>query len=49
MKSKQTTIAFTVGMFNTIDGPMYCVYTQGYGMEMSVDSVFWFSVKWISV
>ena len=38
MNRKQPTIAFTVGMFNAIDGPMYCVYTHGYGMEMSVDS-----------
>jgi hypothetical protein len=37
MNTKQPTIAFTIGMFNAVDGPSYCVYTQAYGMEMQVD------------
>jgi len=37
MNSKHPTIAFTIGMFNAVDGPSYCVYTQAYGMEMQVD------------
>lgn len=36
IKNNKSTIAFTIGMFNAIDGPAYCVYTQAYGMQMSV-------------
>lgn len=37
MNPQQPTIAFTIGMFNAIDGPAYCVYTQAYGLEMTMD------------
>lgn len=37
MNFEHPTIAFTIGMFNAVDGPSYCVYTQAYGMEMQVD------------
>ena len=37
MNKENQTIAFTIGMFNSVDGPSHCVYTQAYGMEMQVD------------
>ena len=37
MDRARPTVAFTIGMFNAIDGPSYCVYTQAYGLEMTID------------
>lgn len=37
MDSTYPIVAFTIGMFNSIDGPAHCVYTQAYGMEMQFD------------
>lgn len=37
MNLDRPTVAFTIGMFNAIDGPSYCVYTQAYGLEMTID------------
>ncbi|MFN6128641.1 MAG: hypothetical protein ACK57G_16290 [Planctomycetota bacterium] len=37
MNPENPIVAFTIGMFNAVDGPSYCVYTQAYGMEMQVD------------
>jgi hypothetical protein len=37
MDITRPTVAFTIGMFNAIDGPGYCVYTQAYGLEMNID------------
>ncbi|WP_372720651.1 hypothetical protein [Novipirellula sp.] len=36
MDRNRKTLAFTVALFNAKDGPSYSVYTQAYGMEMSV-------------
>lgn len=37
MNPEYPIVAFTIGLFNAVDGPSYCVYTQAYGMEMQVD------------
>jgi hypothetical protein len=37
MKLDHPTVAFTIGMRNAIDGPAYFVYTQAYGLEMTMD------------
>lgn len=37
MKIDQPTIAFTIGMCNSVDGPAHSVYTQAYGLEMTID------------
>jgi hypothetical protein len=36
MDPTRPTIAFTIGLSNAIDGPHYSVYTQAYGLEMSM-------------
>lgn len=37
MNLNYPTVAFTLAMVNTSDGPWYCVYRQGYGLEMMMD------------
>jgi|GEM_PF-2712763 len=44
MNTEHPIIAFTIGMFNAIDGPSHCVYTQAYGLEMQADDEWPFNV-----